>query len=312
MTRIRKKVFNDLGFGNQVGTVSKRLLDQDGEFTVKRKGLSYLEKFSLFHFLINVSFGWFFIIILLGYLAMNAAFALCYTIIGIENLSIPAQDNFFQNFLEAFFFSTQTFTTVGYGRLNPTNISINIIASIESMMGLLAFAIATGLLYGRFAKPKAHLLFSKNALIAPYKSDQRALMFRLANKLDELLIDINATVVAAYIDSKIDSKQRQFVPLALERDSIYFLPTTWTVVHPLDENSPFFNWTMADFENNKVELLVIIKGYDENFAQQVHIRFSYIYQEFIDNAKFEAIQNFTATGDAIVSLDKLSNYILQE
>ncbi len=132
------------------------------------------------------------------YLSINFVFACIYFLIGQAQFQGMIGVTPWETFKESFFFSTETFTTVGYGRVNPTGDAANSVAAIESMLGLLSFAIATGLLYGRFSKPKAFLLFSKNALISPYKGGT-GLMFRFVtykdhHTLTNLDIKVNAAI----------------------------------------------------------------------------------------------------------------------
>jgi inward rectifier potassium channel len=305
---LHKKLENDWGFGTQISKQKDRLLNQDGTFNVTRKGLSFFEQFSLFHVMINIKSLPFLGIVLIIYFFVNLIFASVYYLIGINELGITITNDTFHNFSEAFFFSTQTFTTVGYGRVSPHGYIANIVASIESLIGLMAFALATGLVYGRFSRPKANLLFSNCSVIAPYQNNGKALMFRVANRLDNLLIDLDAQVMLTYKDAKKEGLKQRFVGLNLERSKIYFLPTMWTIVHPIDEQSALYNWTESDYIDNQIELLVVIKAYDENFSQTIHTRFSYTYKEIIFNAKFIVSQEFDNQGKAFVLLDKISAF----
>src|SRR5205085_10383899 len=176
--------------------------------------------------------------------------------------------------------SAQSLTTVGYGRLNPTGYFDSTVAVIESFLGLLGFAMATGLLYGRFSRPVANILFSKNALIAPYQGFT-ALMLRLANKNKSELLDPDATILMAYVVNDNGTKTRKFSTLKLELTHVTLLTMSWTLVHPIDQESPLYNWSETDYKNNEVEFLVLVKAYEETFAQTVHTRSSYRYDEIV-------------------------------
>jgi len=306
---MEKEKYTDLGFGTKTSLQSSRLLTQDGSFTVERRGISKFDSFSWYHHLINISLPRFLFIMLCGYVLMNAAFALIYLGIGIEKLNIVCNDSLVEKFFEAFFFSTQTFTTVGYGRINPNGFAANAVAAFESFIGLLAFALATGLLYGRFARPKSNILFSKNALIAPYEPTGKALMFRIANRISHVLIDVEAQITMAYLD-RTSSVNRRFVFLPLERTKINLLPTMWTIVHPIDAESPFYNKTKAEIDAMDIELIVMLKAFDDTFSQTVHSRFSYKHDEIIWNAKFVQAMNYADNEHPYIELDKLGVYDL--
>jgi inward rectifier potassium channel len=126
------------------------------------------------------------------------------------------------HFLDAFFFSAQTISTVGYGHISPRGVVANSVAAFESMIGLLAFALATGLLYGRFSKPSAKIVYSDNILVAPYKENGRGLMFRLANIRKNVLIDLQVEIIFSYNEMVNDKPIRRFFPLEVERKFVSF------------------------------------------------------------------------------------------
>ncbi len=297
----------ELGFGNRVTEPNQRLMNRDGTSNVRRKGLSILESISFYHSLITMSWARFNLLVLSAYLGVNVLFAFAYMIIGTEQLSGMIGNSTADRFWEAFFFSAQTLTTVGYGRVNPVGHLGSSVAAIESMMGLLGFALATGLLYGRFSRPVAKILFSQNALIAPYR-DGTALMFRIANKKKGEFAEPEATVTIAYVIEENGKQVRKFNNLNLEISHINILTATWTIVHPIDENSPLIEWSLDDFAGNQSEVLVFLKGYDETFAQTVHSRFSYRHHEIIYGAKFNSAVDPGPDGSTIVALDHINDY----
>ena len=167
----RKIVFNRqnedkyTGFGSQAQAQGNRLVNKDGSFNVKRDGLPLFNRFNPFHDLILMSWMHFSLIIFAFYFTVNLIFAFIYFYIGIEHLGGIIGSTLKDKFFEAFFFSTQTFTTVGFGRINPIGNAASTVAAIESLIGLMAFALATGLLYGRFSRPNVKLIRSENAVI---------------------------------------------------------------------------------------------------------------------------------------------------
>jgi inward rectifier potassium channel len=214
----------------------------------------------------------------------------------------------FEKFMEVFFFSAQSLTTVGYGRLNPTGIFNSTIAAIESFIGLLGFALATGLLYGRFSRPVANILFSENALISPYQGFT-GLMIRLANKNKSELLNIEATVVIAYIENKDGTSIRKFDNLKLELTKITMLTMSWTLVHPIDEESPLYMWTEEDYKAKEVEFIVLLQAYEETFAQTVHTRTSYKFNEMIFGAKFNPMVKPSVDGSVSVELNRINDHV---
>ena len=307
LRKIKNLESKELGFGNRVTEPNQRLMNRDGTSNVRRRGLTVLESISFYHSLITMSWVRFNLIVLSAYLALNILFAFVYVLIGTEQLSGMIGNSQADKFWEAFFFSAQTLTTVGYGRVNPVGHLGSTVAAIESMMGLLGFALATGLLYGRFSRPIAKILFSRNALIAPYHGGT-ALMFRIANKKKGEFTEPEVTVSFAYVVEEGGKQVRKFNNLNLELSRINSLNATWTVVHPIDENSPMADWTKEDFAANQSEVIVFVKGYDETFAQTVHARSSYRHNEIIFGAKFRSVVDPGPDGSIIVALDRISDY----
>ena len=236
---------------------------------------------------------------------MNLFFAILYQIAGIENLSNASSSDGVQSFLNTFFFSVQTFATVGYGGIHPTGLFSNIISSLESMTGILSFALATGLLYGRFSKPSAKIIFSEKAIIAPFK-EGKALMFRVANSRENILMEMEANAMITYLDKSENKFTRKYFPLNLDIKFIHFFPLPWTIVHPVDEDSPLFGITKKDFEEQEAELLIMVKGFDDSFSQHVISRSFYKYDEIEWDVKFVRAYTTDETGETIVDLEKVS------
>ena len=186
---------------------------------------------------------------------------------------------------EAFFFSAQTLTTVGYGHIAPVGMLMNAVASVESLIGIMVFALVTGIFYGRFSRPKAYLLFSNNFLVAPYKGG-RALMMRLATYKNNHLTDVEAQVTGALHVKDEDKSSTRFFTIKLEITKIASLALNWTIVHPIDEDSPVYGFSEQDFMDNRLEIIVNIKGFDDHFSNTVQQRTSYTNNELIYGAKF--------------------------
>ena len=195
--------------------------------------------------------------------------------VGVENLTIPPHDPSMTAFWHAFFFSVQTFTTVGYGHVAPVSFLANIVAGFVALTGLMCAALMSGLFFARFSRPTASVAFSKNALVAPYR-DGEAVMFRIANRRERSeLINLKILVTASYLMPLEDgTSKRQFIQLPLERDEVMMFPTNWTLVHPLNEDSPFFGNTHDDLRDMDWELMVSLSAFDDTFAQTIYTRTS--------------------------------------
>ena len=301
--KLSKDEVTDLGLGNKIFDKKSRIINRDGSFNVKRKGLPFFESFSVYQWLISMSWLKFCGLIFSSYLIINIFFATLYFIGGDANFEGIETNNDFDRFLNEFFFSTQTFTTVGYGRINPVGVYSNIISSIESLTGLLSLALATGLLYGRVVRPVAKIIYSDKAVIAPYK-DVTGFQFRIANKrADHQMVDTEVDVLL----SRIENDTVKFYNLELEYKKISLFTATWTVNHPIDEISPLFGQTEEDLKSTDSEFIVLIKGFDDTFAQIVHSRSSYKYSEIIWGAKFASVYGKSETGRTTIELDKISD-----
>lgn len=292
----------DLGIGNKVLDSDQRIVTKEGKFNIERRGISFFKSFSIYHYLISISWLKFCSLILLAYLLINIFFALLYLAGGVENFEGIETNNTFDRFVNEFFFSTQTFTTVGYGRINPVGVYSNIISSIESLTGLLSLALATGLLYGRFSRPVAKIIYSDNAIIAPFKG-LNAFQFRIANmKNDHDMIDVETEVIL----SKEENNLRKFFNLKLEYRKINFFNASWTINHIINEESPVYGLSEKDLKDSDCEFLILIKGYDNTFAQYVNSRYSYRYDELIWGARFTNIYGKSEDGRGMIELDKIS------
>jgi inward rectifier potassium channel len=298
------KQAQDPGLGEKYFKHTKRIINKDGSFNIKRTG-GGLSSINAFHYLINISWTKFLLIVFAGFVCVNLFFAILYQLAGIQNLSNAAAGDGLQSFLNTFFFSVQTFATVGYGGIHPTGIFSNIIASLESMTGILSFALATGLLYGRFSKPSAKIIFSDKAIITSFK-EGKALMFRVANSRDNILMEMEANAMMTFLDKSDSRYTRRYYPLKLEIKFIYFFPLPWTIVHPIDEDSPLYSKTAKDLEELEAELLIMVKGFDDSFSQHVISRSSYKHNEIDWNVKFARAYSTDETGETIVDLEKVS------
>ncbi len=298
----------DLGFGTQVNEHDTRLLNRDGSFNVKRTGGTFWSRLNIFNRLMVCSWGRFLLLVISFYLILNFIFAGIYEIVGIENLQGADLTSRGSRFMDAFFFSSQTLTTVGYGRIAPIGFWASSVAAIESLLGLLIFALATSLLYGRFSRPVAHILYSDKAIIAPYL-DVTAFMFRIVNERANQLIDLQIEVAMSILEVQPNGKNvRRYYALKLERNRVNFFPTNWTVVHPITQESPMFGLSKEELLSRDGEFLILIRATEDTFNQTVHSRISYHASEMVFGAKFKSmVLDIEASGLSDLDLTKLSD-----
>jgi inward rectifier potassium channel len=296
-----KKESFDPGLTTQFSGALRRTINADGSFNVKRTGLRWRDA-HLYLMMIDTTWPRFLVVVLLAFLLINLIFASLYMLIGIQSLRGLESD--MGPFANAFFFSVHTLTTVGYGNVYPDGPAANVISSIEAATGLMVFAVFTGLLYGRFSKPSARILYSKKAIIAPYQ-DGTSLQFRVANARSNTLMDLDARVLLMTVDSSDGTLKRNFIDLPLERPHIYFFALTWTIVHPIDSASPFFGKSAEDLQKVSAEILILLQGFDDTFSQVVHSRYSYRHDEFVWGAKFLPTFKVDSNGDLVVAVDQI-------
>jgi inward rectifier potassium channel len=280
-----------------------RVINNDGSFNVRRRGVKW-QHINLYTHLINLSWPKFLAIVLFFYAAVNLLFAEAYVLVGIEQLRGANAPTAAGRFLNAFFFSAQTISTVGYGALSPAGVAANSLAAIEAMFGLMGFALATGLLFGRFSRPSAKIGFSKNILWTPYQ-DGFSLQFRIVNLRSNSLMELQATVMLMTVQDVGGELKREFKILDLERPSVVFFPLTWTIVHPIDRQSPLSGKTAEELETLRAEFLILIKGFDETFSQTVHARYSYRYDELEWGGRFAPAFSVEPSGDVVLDVDKV-------
>ncbi len=308
-----KDVFNkqksettEIGFGSKNYNESVRFLNQNGTVNVKRKVSDKHIGFDLYHWLLGISWPQFFGLVFVSYVIVNTMFAVIYFVIGADKFGGLDVGSGSEKFYQLFFFSAQTLTTVGYGHIYPNSVFPSTISSIESMLGLMGFALVTGILYGRFSKPKADLQYSNEAVVAPYK-DVTGFMFRVANKKQNELIETECQVILAI--NNLETERRDFHFLSLERSKINLLPLTWTVVHPIDNKSPMLGLTENDLKHRDGEFIILIKSITDTYFQTVYSRMSYKSSELVWNAKFIPMkQEPHKDGSISINLNDIHSY----
>lgn len=304
----KAKSESNTGFGTNATNYGGRFINKSGNANVRKTGIGFIESISWYHTMLTIPRWKFFIIVVLFYFVVNCFFAGLYYWIGVEHLNGVMATKNIDKFGQSFFFSIQTFTTVGYGHISPSGFITSSVAAVEALVGLLSFAIATGLLYGRFSKPKAHLLFSENAIIAPFQNGT-ALMLRMSPYKNTNLTDAEAKITLGMTFEENGKLVNKFYQLELEYAHVNALTLSWTLVHPITENSPLYGLTADDFAKIDGEILVFVKMFDDMYSTNVVKRTSYTFAEVVYGAKFN-LMYFRSADDSktILEIDKLNSY----
>lgn len=301
----QEQLNQDLGLGGRLSERGRsRVLNHDGTFNARRSSLGPFHRYNAYHTLLSLSVPRLLGLVAALYLGVNLLFATLYWLAGPEALS--GSDSVHARFEDCFFFSVQTLATIGYGKLVPATRLANALVSIEALVGLLGFAVLSGLLFARFTRPSAKIAFSTKAIIGPY-GDGWALMFRLANLRKHDLTDLHAVVTVARWVTVDGTPRRRFDQLPLERAAIIFMPLHWVIVHPISESSPLRGMTPDSFAAADPEVVCLISGHDETFAQTVHARTSYDKAEIVWGARFRDM--YIADVDHVaIDLTRLDDY----
>lgn len=300
------QIDNETGLGTNTALGGGRFFTKDGVANIEVKGLPIWQRLNLYHTMLTMKRWKFLSAIMLFFVFINLFFAGLYLMIGTNHLNGLVANTPGEKFGEAFFFSAQTFTTVGYGRINPVGYLASFVASLEALTGLMSFALVTGLLYGRFARPRAFIRYSKNALFAPFANGV-ALMFRMVPYTKNYLVNVEVKVSMAMKVMEDGIKKNKFYNVPLDISKASTMTANWTLVHPINEQSPIYQFSKEDMANAEVELLVFVQGFDESFSNTVISKASYTYEEFVFGAKFVPMYHPTESGNStVLHLDKLN------
>ena len=297
----------DPGIGTKFDEKVRRMINADGSYNVVRKGSSEGIR-DIFKYLVEISWFKFFTILFSGYILFNLFFTAVYLFFGFENIS-GIDTNNDSVFFQVFFFSIQTFTTVGYGTLAPLGFSTQAVAAIEAFVGFLSFSLATGLLYGRFSRPQSKLKFADPFVFSKYE-DGYSFKFKLTNLRDVVLQDVEAKIIAMF--NKKNNKGeiiRSFYMLPLTLPKIEIMALTWTLVHKIDKESPFWNKTKEEIIAQQPEFLIFVNGFDEVYAERTRAHKSYVIEDVIWNKNFATIFNSLENGKLEMDVRDLSKVI---
>lgn len=295
-----KEIKTDLGIDDSFIGGRSRLLHQDGTFNVIRKGKKI---FNLYKFLMQISWAKFFLLLFLTYICINSFFGILYSIEGAAGINGMEPGSWGEEFIQSFFLSIQTFTTVGYGKLNPESMWANIISVANAFIGLMSFALATGLFFAKWSSPSHEILFSNRILVSSFEG-KKALMVRFINSMDNHIVDLKAQLTMTWVINTEDISRRKFALLDLELDHIYMFPLNWTLVHIIDENSPLISKDINQLKDNNTEFLLVINGYDVTYGKAIHTARSYNCEDLVYGAKYVPMYE-TTDDETIIHLDQI-------
>ena len=230
------------------------------------------------------------------YVGINALFALLYLALGpgaIENAR-PG------SFADAFFFSFDTMATIGYGDKVPRGIPANLLSLVQVMLGMAGLAVTTGLVFAKFARPTARVLFSRVAVIHPFDGVP-SLIFRMANARANQIVEAELTVVAIRPERTVEGETvRKVYDLKLRRARSSLFSLSWMAVHPITPESPFSGLDAAALERAPFNVMVSVSGIDEHLGQTVHARHAYGPADLVFGRRFADILEVLPDGSAVI------------
>jgi inward rectifier potassium channel len=274
---------------------TQRVVEPSGRINIVRTGMRNGFFGDLYHFLLVSSWTRLVILLTIAYIVSNALFAVGYL---LEGHSLEHADA--GSFRDAFFFSVQTMATIGYGYIIPHTLFANVLVTVEALVGLLGLAVVTGLVFAKFSRPTARVLFSRVAVVTP-RDGVPSLMFRMANRRGNQIVEARIHVVLALTESTAEGEViRRLFDLEMARAQNALFALSWTAIHPITAGSPLYRATQVSLAAEEAEVIVSLTGLDESFAQTVHARHSYTADEIIWGARFVDILSRLPDGRRMV------------
>lgn len=263
------------------------VVNKDGSLNIHRAPTGRLIT-DLYHRLLSVSWPRFFTFVIAIYFLTNLLFALLYYSCG-ENALIGIGKHPLARFEDCYFFSVQTLATIGYGHLAPSGFWPNVLVTIEAFLGMMTLAVTTGLLFARFSRPTARVLFSNKAIIGEHNG-RLNFIFRTANERLNKIAEAHITLSFSQVEvSKEGETSRKFYDLKLERNYTPLFAMTWTVRHPIDADSPLFGMDENTLRQKEVVIIASLTGLDETFSQTITARQVYTADDIVYNRRFKDI-----------------------
>jgi inward rectifier potassium channel len=255
---------------DEFGPVGEKVVDM-GDYEIRAIGIPRVPLRDLYHAMLRLSWPWTIAVIVLSYLGANAIFAGVYLAVGgVDHVS---------TFLQAFFFSVQTMGTIGYGVMSPVSNGANVVMVAESVFSLLLTAVSTGLVFAKFSRPTARVMFTHNATISKING-KPTLAFRIGNERSNRIVEARIRVVLVRTETTTEGKTfYRNLDMKLERDRIMSLQRSWTVMHVIDEKSPLYGETEESAAKEEIELLITVMGTDDIWMQTVHAGHRYAHHQ---------------------------------
>jgi inward rectifier potassium channel len=277
-----------------------RLINRDGSLNIdaKNKGIPFLD---LYHDLLRTKWGVFTLLWLFTFLFINAFYGFLYFILPHSEFDGFKFESGIHHYFECFFFSVQTFGTIGYGKVSPVGFAANLVMTFECYTSLFVIAVMTGLIFARFSKPNAKIIFSNEAVIKTFNGIPY-LMFRIANSRQNTITDANVKVTAIMDDATTGF--REFHDLKLERDFSPIFALSWTIGHDIDETSVLYNLTHDELVERNMELIVTVRGVDTVLSQTLYAKHSYLPSEILREHNFENVIKRNENGNLELNLEK--------
>ncbi len=272
-----------------------RISLKDGKLEISGLNRWYSYWREPYHLLLTIPWGLFCILMVVFYLGFNTLFALAYLLDkgGIANAT-PG------SFLDTFFFSVQTLSSIGYGYMYPTTIYTNLLAAIEAFIGMLSIALMTGLAFSHFSKPTARILFSQVAVITKYNGIP-TLMFRAANQRRNRIVEAEMNLYLGQDEISIEGEFMYRVhKLKLLQHHNHSFSMSWTLMHPIDEDSPLYGCTSESLEHKRAMVVASLSGMDETVGKLLQTRHSYGGRDILWNKRFVDIVKNTRNGDRYI------------
>ncbi len=258
----------------------------------------------LYHSLLTASWRKLFVLVAVGYVCSNAMFASGYLLEGdvIENARSGS-------FLDAFFFSVQTMATIGYGKMAPRTTLANALVATEALVGMMGLAVVTGLVFAKFSRPTARVLFSRVAVVAPYDGVP-SLMFRMANERASQIVEAQLHAVVLRDETTAEGEPvRRAHDLHLRRSRSAVFALTWTAIHPITPDSPLHGEDAASLLAKRTDLIVSLTGFDESLSQSVHARHGYGPGDIVWGSRFEDVLGRLPDGRLAIDYRKFHDVV---
>jgi inward rectifier potassium channel len=281
-----------------------QIVRQNGRLNIVGMGKWYSYWRDPYHLMLTLPWSGFLALTVLGYVVANALFALAYLAggDGIENAR-PG------NFLDAFFFSVQTMASIGYGVMHPRTVYTNVLVTVEALTGLMGLAVGTGLMFARFSRPTARVIFSRVAVITSYEGVP-TLMFRAANQRRNQILEAQIRVGLGRDEVSVEGQSmRRVYDLNLIRSQNPLFSLSWTAMHRIDEQSPLYGVTPESLDKAEATLVVTLSGLDETVLQTIHARHTYASRDILWNMRFVDIISKTKDGNRFVDYSRFHDVV---